>query len=125
MPLLYNHMKYILLIATVLLCIPSVTSATYYSCIDSAFNNTCKSKLYACTNNPQCSYQLHENTKHIFLNTDSQTFPTLFFSNPIAIDLYDCLKKECSLPEIDEAYPQTLPFDYCLIELFDKCGGDL
>jgi hypothetical protein len=118
-------MKYILSITILFLVIATASSASIYQCIDSAFNNTCKAKLYSCTNNPECSYQLHENTKHIFLNADSETFPTLYFSNAIARELYDCLKKECKLPEIDESYPKTLPFDYCLIEVYDTCGGDI
>jgi hypothetical protein len=91
-------MKYIL---SLLLLLTAAHSASIYSCIDSAFNNTCKTKLYSCTNNPECSYQLHENTRHIFLDQDSTVFPQLYFSNALARDLYDCLKKECSLPDID------------------------
>lgn len=59
------------------------------------------------------------------MDVDSTTFPTLFFSSPIARELYDCLKKECSLPDIDDSYPKTLPFDTCLIEVYDTCGGDI
>jgi hypothetical protein len=35
------------------------------------------------------------------------------------------LKKECDLPNIDENYPKTLPFDYCLMEVYDICRGDI
>jgi hypothetical protein len=118
-------MKYILSLAVLLLCLSTANSASVYQCIDSAFNNTCKAKLYACTNTPECSYQLHENTKHIFLDQDSTVFPPLYFSHALARELYECLKKECSLPEINENYPKTLPFDYCLIEVYDICGGDI
>lgn len=85
-------MKYILSLV-VLLCLTLPTFAGFYQCIDTAFNNTCKTKLYSCTNTPECSYQLHENTRHIFLEQDSTVFPQLYFSHPIARDLYDCLKK--------------------------------
>ncbi len=89
--------------------------AQLYNCIQNAFNNNCKTKLYECTNNPECSYQLHENTHHIFLDEKSQVFPPLYFSNPLARSLYACLKDSCNLPEINEDYPRTLPFDYCLL----------
>jgi len=26
---------------------------------------------------------------------------------------------------MDVNYPKTLPFDYCLLEVYDECGGDV
>ncbi len=100
-------------------------AGTLYECIRGSFDGGCKSRLYDCTNTPECSYQLHENTKHIFLDAESEVFPPLYFSHPLARSLYDCLRKECALPPIDESYPKTLPFDYCLLEVYDQCGGDI
>ena len=99
----------------VLLGMAVVVHGQYYTCISDAFNGTCKSRLYACTNDPACSYQLNMNTKHIFLDKDSKEFPPLYFSDSTAIDLYECLEKECKLPPIDSNYPKTLPFDACLL----------
>ena len=102
-----------------------VRSESLYSCIENTFTTSCKSQLYACTNDPECSYQLHENTKHIFLDQNSIDFPTLYFSNQKARDLYSCIKSQCNLPEIDESYPKQLPFDSCLIEIYDLCRGNI
>lgn len=103
-----------------------VSAAGYlYTCIKNAFTSSCKDKLYQCTNDPECSYQLHENTHHIFLDEKTEEFPPLYFSNSIARTLYGCLKSNCNLPEIDENYPKTLPFDYCLFEVFDICRGNI
>lgn len=99
----------------VILCLVSIHSVQLYDCINNAFQGSCKKQLYACTNNPDCSYQLHENTKHIFLNQQSTVFPLLYFSNGLARTLYECLRTTCQLPPIDENYPKTLPLDYCLM----------
>lgn len=115
-------MQYILLAVAVVWV---VRAAPLYQCVDSAFGGSCKARLYACTNSPECSYQLHENTRHIFLEQDSTLFPQLYFSHPLARDLYECLRAQCGLPPIDDRYPATLPFDYCLLELYDICAGDL
>jgi hypothetical protein len=93
----------------------SVHCSELFNCIKNSFNGSCKLQIYACTNNPECSYQLHQNTQHIFLDEKSEVFPPLYFSNKIAVDLYTCLKGACSLPAMDENYPKTLPFDFCLI----------
>lgn len=116
-------MRIILLIIVVL--VAAVQGQSYYNCISKVFNTNCKSQLYTCTNDPECSYQLHENTKHIFLDTKTEVFPSLYFSNEKARDLYSCIKKECNLPEIDEQYPKKLPFDSCLIEVYDICRGNI
>ena len=50
-----------------LLTLATVQSIDYKDCVSKAFNVTCKSELYACLNSSDCSYQLHENTKHIIL----------------------------------------------------------
>lgn len=73
-------MKILLLAVLSLLLVP-LHAVQLYTCIKNAFNNACKTKLYECTNNAECSYQLHENTQHIFLDEQSQIFPPLYFSN--------------------------------------------
>lgn len=108
-----------------ILFLVSVHSETPYNCISTSFTANCKSQLYECTNDPECSYQLHENTKHIFLDPKTESFPPLYFSNQKARDLYTCIKNQCGLPEIDEGYPRKLPFDSCLIEVYDICRGNI
>lgn len=49
---LIDNMRYISALAIALLTLTLAQAASIYDCIDSAFNNTCKTKLYACTNNP-------------------------------------------------------------------------
>lgn len=95
------------------------------SCITDAFNSTCKSQLYSCFNNSDCSYQLHTNTLHIFLRDEDTTVPPIYFSNPLAIALHECLNTKCKIGELDKAYPATLPTDYCIMEVWDICGGDV
>jgi hypothetical protein len=78
-----------------------------------------------CTDNPECSYQLNENTQHIFLYPETTTFPQVYFSNNLAINLYECLKKQCSLPNINQNYPSSLAKDYCMMEVYSICGGNI
>ena len=43
----------------------------------------------------------------------------------MAINLYECLKKNCNLPEVNEKYPSKLPKDACMIEVYSICGGNI
>jgi hypothetical protein len=61
---------------------------------------------------PTSSIKIH-NTSSWMKN--QKCSPPLYFSNKIAVDLYTCLKGACNLPAMDENYPKTLPFDFCLI----------
>lgn len=49
----------------------------------------------------------------------------MYFSNPLAINLHKCLNTNCKIGEIDNKYPGTLPADYCVMEVWDICGGDV
>ena len=73
-------MKSHIVIFTLLVLFSTPTESQYYDCITQAFSGNCKGKLYACTNDPQCSYQLNMNTKHINLDKNSTSFPKLYFS---------------------------------------------
>lgn len=66
-------------------------------CITESFSSTCKSQLYNCFNTSNCSYQLHTNTQHIFLKNEDTKMAKIYFSNPIAVALHDCLNKQCGI----------------------------
>lgn len=100
-------------------------SINYKECITTSFNSTCKNQLYNCFNDSDCSYQLHENTKHIFLTPSTESVPSIFFSNSLAVELHKCLNQACSIGPIDSNYPKTLSSDYCIMEVWDICGGDV
>jgi len=61
-------MKSIVYIAVLALILSFAQSASLYKCLTSAFDATCKTQLYTCTNDPECSYQLREYTKNIFID---------------------------------------------------------
>lgn len=94
------------------------------SCVKEAFTSTCRSQLYQCFNASDCSYQLHTNTQHISIHDDDVSIPKIYFSNPLALALHDCLNQKCKIGEVDKNYPNTLPADYCVMEVWDICGGD-
>lgn len=49
----------------------------------------------------------------------------MYFSNPIAIALHECLNSKCNIGKMDLEYPATLPADYCVMEVWDICGGNV
>lgn len=90
-----------------------------------AFTNTCKDQIYQCFNTSDCSYQLHTNTQHIFIQDTDIIAPKMYFSNPLGIALHKCLNDQCQIGDMDLGYPTTLPADYCVMEVWDICGGDV
>ena len=49
----------------------------------------------------------------------------MYFSNPLAASLHACWDKNCKIGSMNEKYPETLPVDYCIMEVWDICGGDV
>lgn len=64
------------------------TQGALKECVNNAFTNTCKTQLYQCFNTSDCSYQLHTNTQHIYINDDDKVIPKMYFSNPLAVSLH-------------------------------------
>lgn len=77
------------------LALVCLSSCSLHSCVTNGFTTSCKSQLYNCLNDPACSYQLDTNSKHIKLRPNSASFPSTYYSNPMAVELYQCLRKEC------------------------------
>ena len=48
----------------------------------------------------------------------------MYFSDPIARELHGCWSRACNVGAIDESYPKSLPIDFCILEVWDMCGGD-
>ena len=48
----------------------------------------------------------------------------MYFSDPIARELHGCWNNICKIGEMDEKYPSTLPMDYCIMEVWEICGGE-
>lgn len=65
------------------------------------------------------------NTQHIFIKDADTTIPKMYFSNPMAVQLHQCLNTQCKIGDMDSAYPSTLPNDYCVMEVWDICKGDI
>lgn len=86
----------------IFLILVAIGCSSLYSCIQNTFTQSCKSLLYLCLNDPSCAYQIDMNARHIKLDSKSVHFPSLYLSNPDAIKLYNCMKNNCQLPEIDQ-----------------------